>query len=150
MYPKLYIIPLLSGSSCDPCVLNIVKVIWLVTVKTSFIFQIVFQLHNLRRSMLVILWLLRWSFAQKEIGWPKYYILLCHFWEQKTCFSNVKEAVEMQPKACARQKQTQKCQLELKMLKWTRSCIFQKFICISASVNSEVLKQEEAATGGVQ
>ena len=71
-YPKLYIIPLLSGSSCDPCALSIVKVIWLVTVKTSFIFQNLFQLHNLRRSILVILWLLQWIFAHKEIGWPKY------------------------------------------------------------------------------
>ena len=96
LYPKLYIIPLLSGSSCDPCALNIVEVIWLATVKTLFIFQNVFQLRNLRRSMLAILWLLQCSFRGSFID----YILLCHIWKQKTCISNVKEAVEMQRKAC--------------------------------------------------
>ena len=71
-YPKLYMIPLLSGSSCEPCALNIIKMIWLATVKMSFIFQNVFQSHNVGQSMLVILWLLRYRFAHKEIGWPKY------------------------------------------------------------------------------
>ena len=91
-YPKLYMISLLSGLSFDPCVLNIVKVIWLVTVKVLFIFQNVFQLLNLRRSMLVILWLLRWRFEEKEIGWPKYQLYLSlSFLRTKNCISNVKE-----------------------------------------------------------
>ena len=42
------------------------------------------------------------------------------------------------------------CQLELRVLRGTRSGLIQKFICITASVNPEALKLEEAATGGVQ
>ena len=53
-------------------------------------------------------------------------------------------------KACARQKQIQKCQLELGMLRWSRSWVIWKFICITASVNLVASKLEEAATGGVQ
>ena len=41
---------------------------------------------------------------------------------------------------------TQKCQLELRMLRWTRSWPIQKFICITVSVNPEALKLKEAVT----
>ena len=121
-YPKLYIIPLLSGSSYNACALNIIKVIWLVTVKTSFIFQNVFQLHNLRRSICRLFCAYYdGGLRTKKLADQSMNYILCHFREQKTCISNVKEAVEMQRKVCARQKQTPKCQLELKVLRWTRS-----------------------------
>ena len=52
------------------------------------------------------------GFRTRKLADPSIsYILLCHFWEQKNCISNVKKALEMQRKT--RQKQTQKCELEL-------------------------------------
>ena len=59
---------------------------------------------------------------------------------KKYTISNVKQAVDMQRKACADQKETQKCQLVLRVLRWTRSWLIQKFICITASANPEALK----------
>ena len=40
---------------------------------------------------------------------------------RKNCISDVKKAVEIQRNACASQKQTQKYQLELRMLIWSIS-----------------------------
>ena len=69
---------------------------------------------------------------------------------KKYIISNVEEAAEIQRKACAYQKQTQKCQLELRVPRSTRFWLIQKFVCITASVNPVALKLEEIATGGIQ
>ena len=96
--------------------------------------------------ILVILWLLRQRFAQKEIGWPNYQLISILLCQNKYNIFTVKEAAWTQWKACA----CRKCQLELRVFRWTRSWVIQKFICITASVNPGALKLEETTNEGVQ
>ena len=93
-----------------------------------------------------------WCWLRMRVPHPKSHVTLqlCGQMENKKRHIFSTTGPRCKKKACARQKQTQKCQLELGMLRWSRSWVIWEFICITASVNPVALKLEEAATGGVQ
>lgn len=108
------ITPFLSGWSCDACALNLID---LLKQKNHSYFEMYFGciIYNEARSLFCV------SFDEGlrggEISSFKYQLYPSFSYSRrKNCISYLKKAVEMQRNACACQKQTQKYQLELRML----------------------------------